>query len=56
LKFHPPELEAIYLGCRSKVEDQEAIMALAKSINPDVEVFAAKKSEHAFSLEFFPVA
>jgi hypothetical protein len=52
LTFHPPELEAIYLGCRSSQEDQDAIMAMAKSINPKVEVFTAKKSECAFTLEF----
>ena len=42
LDFDPPELEAIYFGCRTSNDDQQAIMSMAKSINPEIKVFAAK--------------
>ncbi len=42
LNYHPPELAAIYFGCRINDKDKEEIAAMAASINPSVELFTAK--------------
>ncbi|MEW6639022.1 MAG: DUF2971 domain-containing protein [Pseudomonadota bacterium] len=55
VNFHPLELAAIYFGCKSDVADRDAILSRAKSINPAVQAFLAKKSERAFGLEFAPL-
>ncbi|MDH2404280.1 DUF2971 domain-containing protein [Bradyrhizobium sp. SSUT18] len=51
LEFNPPELSAIYFGCRTPEEAREKISALALTINPDVQLFSAFKSEREFALE-----
>ncbi|WP_081494402.1 DUF2971 domain-containing protein [Bradyrhizobium genomosp. III] len=52
LEFDPPELSAVYFGCRSSKEDRETISAAVLNINPGAKLFSAVKSEREFALEF----
>lgn len=52
VNFHSPELSAVYLGCRIADVDREEIVALSRCINPNVELFVARKSSREFSIEF----
>jgi hypothetical protein len=52
LNFHPPELSAIYFGCRASDTDRSAIMDAAMTINPEIQFFAATKAERAFAVDF----
>ena len=52
LEFNPPELFAIYFGCRTTDIAREKISSLALAINPMAHLFVARKSEREFALEF----
>lgn len=55
LNFHAEELAAIYFGCRITDTDRGIIVELARSINPTVHFFSAKKAEREFAVEFEPI-
>jgi hypothetical protein len=52
LPFEPQELSAVYFGCRISDPDRAEISALAKTINPTIELFVARKSDREFKFEF----
>jgi Protein of unknown function (DUF2971) len=52
LPFEPQELSGVYFGCRVSDQDRSEISTLAKTINPAIELFVAKKAERDFKLEF----
>jgi hypothetical protein len=56
LNFHLPELSAVYFGCKISHSDRDEIAALARSINPTVELFTSKKSEREFAIEFHKIS
>ena len=51
-KFNPEELTGIYLGCRTEEKDAQDLIALAKVLNPKVQVFSGRKSARAFNVDF----
>ena len=55
IPFDREELTGIYLGCRIARDSQEQILELARSNYPKASIFAGRKSEQSFSLEFLPL-
>jgi hypothetical protein len=53
--FAPSELDAVYLGCRIGLCDSQNVMKLARSLNPNVQLFRAKVSTREYALEFEPI-
>jgi hypothetical protein len=51
-KFIPQQLQKIFFGCKADNNDILKIMALAKSINPQVQFYKAKKLQLEYALEF----
>jgi hypothetical protein len=56
IAFHDAELTAIYLGCRISAEDREELVAIIRQAYPRAEIFAGKKSDRSFAVEFSEVA
>jgi hypothetical protein len=52
----PEEIAAVYLGCRMKPDDRDAIVNLIRQRLPHVQLFQARQSDSAFELEFDPIA
>jgi hypothetical protein len=52
----PEEIAAVYLGCRMKLEDRDAIVNLIRQQLRHVQLFQARQSDSAFKLEFDPIA
>ena len=55
LNFAPCELDAVYLGCRIGLSDSQNVMKLARSLNPNVQLFRAKLSTREYALKFEPI-
>jgi Protein of unknown function (DUF2971) len=53
--FHPDEVSAIYLGCRINPADREAITEIVGEKYPQATVYAGRKSERRFAVEFMPL-
>lgn len=51
----PEEVSAVYLGCRIKPEDRQAILSLVASRVPHARVFQARQSRTEFTLVFEPL-
>lgn len=45
LKYHAEEVSELYLGARMTEADREEIIATAKSLNPEIRMFQAKRNE-----------
>jgi hypothetical protein len=56
IDFHEKEFTAIYLGCRIRPEDRDELIAVVREAYPHSLIFAGKKSDRSFGLEFSQVA
>ena len=54
LKFHPEEITELYLGLEMTKEDQDDIVAKAKALNPNIDVFKASRDANG-KLVFSPL-
>ena len=54
--FNPFQNTGVYFGCRASDVSWKEIGQLAEQANPSVEVFAGRKSERQFSVEFEQIA
>jgi hypothetical protein len=52
LKFHPEEITELYLGLAMDEADKADILAKAKSLNPSIAVFQAKRGNDGKKLAF----
>ncbi len=52
IEFHPREFTALYLGCRTRAEDCDELIAIIRDSYPHASIFAGKKSDRNFGLEF----
>ena len=52
LKFHSEELTRIFLGCRMEEANQHRAVILARTINPQVEIYRASPKPRRFGLDF----
>jgi len=50
--YYPNELVEVYLGYRMSDEKRVEITRLAKVVNPEVQIFAAKLAKRKYALEF----
>jgi hypothetical protein len=50
--FTPKQLKKIFFGCKCDSDDIERLSSLAKSINPSVDLYKAKKKPLEYALEF----
>ncbi|MHB1247000.1 MAG: DUF2971 domain-containing protein [Sulfuriferula sp.] len=53
--IRPEDIDAIYLGCRMKVENKRTILDLVESRYKNVTVYQAIKDENEFRLNFIPI-
>ena len=53
--IRPEDIDAIYLGCRMKVENKRTILDLVESHYKNVTVYQAIKDENEFRLNFIPI-
>lgn len=51
VKFHPKELTGIILGARMPSQSKEHLSALARAVNPNIEVFTAELATRSFLIE-----
>jgi hypothetical protein len=48
----PPELVAVYIGCRAEPAFASEVVSLTRSAFPDTRIYRARKSETAYALEY----
>jgi len=53
--FHPKEFTALYLGCRIRTEDRDELIAVVRESYPHASIFAGRKTDRDFGLEFSPI-
>ena len=51
-RFYPSELAEVYIGYRMSAEYRSEIIRLARTVSPDVQIFAAKLAKRKYALEF----
>lgn len=56
LPFDPALLTGLILGCRTPLADRTALVALARALNPDVEIFVTEPAARTFSIEIRPAS